>query len=52
MEDTRYYDLDFHQSKFNVMICVNLDRLVDQNERLISLLEAILNGVRSGNDVV
>jgi len=46
VEDTRIYDLDFHPSKFNALICIKLDKIIDQNEKIVTLLERMLEKVQ------
>lgn len=40
MEDSRVYNIDEdHPSKLQVLICIKLDRIIDQNQKIIGILE-------------
>lgn len=42
MEDTRIYDVQGdHPVKLQVLSCIKLDTIIDQNKKIISLLEKI-----------
>ena len=41
MEDTRDYNEDFHPSFLTALSCRKLDEIIDQNKKVIELLEKI-----------
>ena len=41
MEDTRDYNEDFHPSFLRALSCRKLDEIIDQNKKVIELLEKI-----------
>ena len=41
MEDTRDYNEDLHQSFLAALSCRKLDEIIDQNKKVIELLEKI-----------
>jgi len=42
MEDTRNYDVQCdHPTKLQVLTCIKLDIIIDQNKKIISLLEKL-----------
>ena len=42
MEDTRTYDVQCdHPAKLQVLTCIKLDAIIDQNKKIIALLEKI-----------
>ena len=43
MEDTRTYDVQCdHPVKLQILACVKLDTIIDQNKKIITLLEKIV----------
>ena len=41
MEDTRDYNEDYHPSFLTALSCRKLDEIIDQNKKVIELLEKI-----------
>ena len=42
VEDSRVYDIQCdHPSKLQVLTCIKLDRIIDQNQKIIEILEKI-----------
>jgi len=43
MEDTRDYNEDYHPSFLTALSCRKLDEIIDQNKKVIELLEKFLS---------